>query len=90
MESIDRFFTEKVDSSKIDKTATIPEDVMTGLKDLGLFGLQIPSEHGGLALTNTAYARVIERICHDGSIAVTLLAHQVSLSPSFPLLSLSL
>lgn len=77
VESIDRFFAEKVDSSLIDKTSTIPPDVMNGLKELGLFGLQIPSEHGGLALTNTAYARVIERICLDGSIAVTLLAHQV-------------
>jgi len=50
---------------------------MKGLKDLGLFGLQIPTELGGLGLSNTAYARVIERICLDGSIAVTLLAHQV-------------
>ena len=43
---------------------------------LGLFGLQIPTELNGLGLSNTAYARVVERVCFDGSIAVTLLAHQ--------------
>ena len=45
-------------------------------QSLGLFGLQIPVELNGLGLSNTAYARVVERVCFDGSIAVTLLAHQ--------------
>jgi alkylation response protein AidB-like acyl-CoA dehydrogenase len=36
----------KVDSAKIDQDAKIPEDVMGGLKELGLFGLQIPEEYG--------------------------------------------
>ena len=35
-----------VDSDKIDRDASIPEDVMDGLKELGLFGLQIPEEYG--------------------------------------------
>ena len=36
----------KVDSGQIDKDAKIPNDVMEGLKELGLFGLQIPEEYG--------------------------------------------
>ena len=35
-----------VDSTKIDQDANIPEEVMKGLKELGLFGLQIPEEYG--------------------------------------------
>lgn len=35
-----------VDSAQIDKDAKIPEDVMRGLRDLGLFGLLIPEEYG--------------------------------------------
>ena len=35
-----------MDSDKIDRDASIPEDVMDGLKELGLFGLQIPEEYG--------------------------------------------
>ena len=30
----------------MDKTAKIPEEVMGGLKELGLFGLLIPEEYG--------------------------------------------
>ena len=76
VQPIGRFFDDQVDSSAIDREAKIPDTVMDGLKELGLFGLQIPEEHGGLGLSNSAYARVAEEVCRDGSIAVTLLAHQ--------------
>ncbi|XP_041047916.1 complex I assembly factor ACAD9, mitochondrial isoform X2 [Carcharodon carcharias] len=49
---------------------------MKGLKELGLFGQQIPVEYGGLGLSNTMYARIGEITSLDGSIAVTLAAHQ--------------
>ena len=49
---------------------------MDGLRELGLFGLQIPTELGGLGLSNTAYARVVEELVMDASVAVTLMAHQ--------------
>ena len=34
-----------VDSAQIDREASIPEEVLDGLKELGLFGLQIPEEY---------------------------------------------
>jgi len=34
----------------------IPLEVMNGLRDLGLWGLQVPPELGGLGLNNTGYA----------------------------------
>jgi alkylation response protein AidB-like acyl-CoA dehydrogenase len=34
-----------VDSAQIDRDATIPKEVLDGLKELGLFGLQIPEEY---------------------------------------------
>ena len=37
-----------MDSAQIDKDAKIPEDVLQGLRELGLFGLQIPEEYGGI------------------------------------------
>lgn len=40
---------------------------MNGLKELGLFGLQIPEEYGGLGLSNSSYARVVEEIVMDVS-----------------------
>uniref|UniRef100_A0A3B4U3Q8 Complex I assembly factor ACAD9, mitochondrial n=1 Tax=Seriola dumerili TaxID=41447 RepID=A0A3B4U3Q8_SERDU len=73
---VERFFNEEVDSAKIDHEAKIPPETLNGLKELGLFGIMIPEEYGGLGLSNTMYARLAEIISLDGSIAVTLAAHQ--------------
>uniref|UniRef100_A0A667ZPU9 Complex I assembly factor ACAD9, mitochondrial n=1 Tax=Myripristis murdjan TaxID=586833 RepID=A0A667ZPU9_9TELE len=73
---VEKFFNEDVDSKKIDHEAKIPPETLDGLKQLGLFGIQVPEEYGGLGLSNTMYARLGEIISLDGSIAVTLAAHQ--------------
>ncbi|XP_060691527.1 complex I assembly factor ACAD9, mitochondrial [Hemiscyllium ocellatum] len=73
---VEKFFNEEVDSKSIDIHARIPPETMKGLKELGLFGQQVPVEYGGLGLSNTMYARIGEITSLDGSIAVTLAAHQ--------------
>ncbi|XP_077385639.1 complex I assembly factor ACAD9, mitochondrial [Festucalex cinctus] len=73
---VEKFFNEEVDSAKIDREARIPTETLNGLKELGLFGIQIPEQYGGLGLSNTMYARLAEITSLDGSIAVTLAAHQ--------------
>ncbi|XP_054640650.1 complex I assembly factor ACAD9, mitochondrial [Dunckerocampus dactyliophorus] len=73
---VEKFFNEEVDSAKIDREASIPTETLDGIKELGLFGIQIPEQYGGLGLSNTMYARLAEIISLDGSIAVTLAAHQ--------------
>uniref|UniRef100_A0A8D0A8I7 Acyl-CoA dehydrogenase family, member 9 n=1 Tax=Sander lucioperca TaxID=283035 RepID=A0A8D0A8I7_SANLU len=73
---VEKFFNEEVDSAKIDREAKIPPETLNGLKELGLFGIMVPEEYGGLGLSNTMYARLAEITSLDGSIAVTLAAHQ--------------
>uniref|UniRef100_A0A9L0J1G8 Acyl-CoA dehydrogenase family member 9 n=1 Tax=Equus asinus TaxID=9793 RepID=A0A9L0J1G8_EQUAS len=73
---VEKFFTEEVDSQKIDQEGKIPHETLEKLKSLGLFGMQVPEEYGGLGLSNTMYARLGEIISLDASIAVTLAAHQ--------------
>ncbi|XP_015730212.1 complex I assembly factor ACAD9, mitochondrial [Coturnix japonica] len=73
---VEKFFAEEVDSRKIDLDAKIPPETLKGLRDLGLFGMMIPEEYGGLGLSHIMYARLGEIISLDGSIAVTLAAHQ--------------
>ncbi|XP_007948818.1 complex I assembly factor ACAD9, mitochondrial [Orycteropus afer afer] len=73
---VEKFFTEEVDSRKIDLEGKIPNETLEKLKRLGLFGIQVPEEYGGLGLSNTMYARLGEIIALDASIAVTLAAHQ--------------
>ncbi|MDI1447326.1 acyl-CoA dehydrogenase family protein [Polyangium sp. 6x1] len=77
LDSVRRFFAANVDSAKIDRDHEIPKEVMDGLRSLGLFGLQIPTDLGGIGLSTAAYARVMQEIGGiDASIAVTLGAHQ--------------
>ncbi len=77
LDSIRRFFAANVDSAKIDREHEIPPSVLAGLKELGLFGLQIGPEHGGIGLSTHSYLRVMQEVAsRDSSIAVTLGAHQ--------------
>src|ERR1700712_4034219 len=39
-----------------------PEAIVEGMKDLGLFGLMIPEEYGGLGESLLTYALVVEEI----------------------------
>jgi alkylation response protein AidB-like acyl-CoA dehydrogenase len=39
-----------------------PAEIVDKMKALGLFGCTIPQEHGGLGLSTTTYARIVERI----------------------------
>jgi alkylation response protein AidB-like acyl-CoA dehydrogenase len=41
---------------------TYPTEIVEGLKELGLFGLTIPEEHGGLGESLLTYALVVEEI----------------------------
>jgi acyl-CoA dehydrogenase family protein 9 len=77
LDSVRRFFAANVDSAKIDRDHAIGDSVIAGLKDLGLFGLLIPEAHGGIGLSVTGYARVMQEVAGlDASVAVTLGAHQ--------------
>jgi len=73
----DSFFTEEVDPLHNDQIADVPEDIMQQMKDLGLFGLQVPEELEGIGLNNTQYARMTEIVGkHDLGIGIVIGAHQ--------------
>ena len=77
VESVDRFLEGKdADFAKWDREAHQPEEFVQALRDLGLFGLIIPEEFGGLGLSNAAYARVLSQTSsHDSSTSLTIGAH---------------
>ncbi len=77
VEAIDRFLDEKKhDLKKWDRDAHQPEEFIQQLRELGLFGLIIPEEFGGLALSNAAYARILAQTSsHDSSVSLTIGAH---------------
>jgi acyl-CoA dehydrogenase family protein 9 len=74
-DTIDKYMA-GIDTRKLDRTGEFPNELLQSLRDMGLFGVIVPEEHGGLGLTNTGYARVMQQVASwDGSIAVTLGAH---------------
>jgi acyl-CoA dehydrogenase family protein 9 len=77
LESVRKFVDAHVDPAKIDSDHTISKEVLDGMKELGLFGMIIPQEHGGIGLSASSYARVMQEVAsYDASLAVTLGAHQ--------------
>lgn len=52
LETIERFVNETLRprEGEVAETDEIPDDLVQGMKDLGLFGLSIPEEYGGLGL----------------------------------------
>src|SRR5687767_12788405 len=72
-----RDFMERVDSEEIDRTGEIPESVVQELRDMGAFGIKIPSEYGGLGLSQMSYIRAMEMVTSkDGSLTALLSASQ--------------
>jgi acyl-CoA dehydrogenase family protein 9 len=77
IDAVDKFSQASIDSAKLDKEAKIPLEVLQGLAGLGLCGLGVEEEFGGLGLDTTLYARVFSQVAGvDGAIATTLGAHQ--------------
>jgi acyl-CoA dehydrogenase family protein 9 len=77
LDAIDQFLAPRhQDFKRWDRDAEQPEEFIQGLRDLGLFGLIIPEEHGGLGLSNAGYARVLSQSStHDSSVSLTIGAH---------------
>lgn len=61
---------------KWDREGDLPPAIIEEIKQMGLFGLIIPEEFGGLGLSTMAYSRVIQEISrYDGSVALTVGEH---------------
>ncbi|HSO30867.1 MAG TPA: acyl-CoA dehydrogenase family protein, partial [Labilithrix sp.] len=76
LEGFRRFAARSIDSARLDREEKIAPEVLSGLKALGLFGLNVPKAHGGAGLGMTAYARAIQEIASvDATLAMTLSAH---------------
>src|SRR5690242_169273 len=72
-----RDFLVTVDGGVIERDAKIPDEYVKGLADLGCFGMKIPSEYGGLNLSQVAYNRALMMVGSvHASLGVLLSAHQ--------------
>jgi acyl-CoA dehydrogenase family member 9 len=77
VDAIDQYLAPRhKDFKRWDREGEQPAEFIQGLRDLGLFGLIVPEEFGGLGLSNAGYARVLSQSSsHDSSVSLTIGAH---------------
>ena len=49
-------------ADKLDREDIVPHDLIDKMKDLGLFGITVPEEYGGLGLDYTTFAAIFEEL----------------------------
>ncbi|OQY26450.1 MAG: acyl-CoA dehydrogenase [Candidatus Cloacimonetes bacterium 4572_55] len=77
MVELDDYMKYEHPSIQIDQEQFIPQWVLKRLFDMGVMGMTIPEENGGLSLSITSYNQVLERIGRDcASTSVVVSAHQ--------------
>jgi len=77
VDAIDEFLgSKKKEIVDYDRKGEQPPEYIQALREMGLFGLIIGEEYGGLGLSNGAYARVLaQSSSHDSATSVTVGAH---------------
>lgn len=68
-----------IDPTAIDEAKEIPQSVLDGLAELGLFGLTIPEEFGGAGCGQWTYARLMEAVSQRCASTVTVLGAHLGL-----------
>ncbi|MDT0396011.1 MULTISPECIES: acyl-CoA dehydrogenase family protein [Streptomyces] len=71
------FCETKIDAARIERDALIPDEVITGLKELGALGMKIDTKYGGLGLTQVYYNKALALVgSASPAIGALLSAHQ--------------
>jgi acyl-CoA dehydrogenase family protein 9 len=74
---VQEFSDKQIDADSIDRQSSIPQGVIDGLGHLGVLGMTIPAEYGGLGMTQYAYCKTVELLARKcGSTALFVNAHQ--------------
>lgn len=77
---------DRVDPDQIDRDGEIPDEIIEELISIGAFGIKVPTEYGGLGLSQTNYLHAASLMgSHCANVTVLLSAHQ-SIGVSQPLL----
>lgn len=77
LQKLDAFMQKNLDPVAIDRGASIPDAVIRGLGELGILGMNVPKEFGGIEMSQHSYCRAVEAIAaRCGSTALLVNAHQ--------------
>jgi acyl-CoA dehydrogenase family protein 9 len=77
VDSVQKFAKDHVRAAEWDDQGAMPREILSYAAELGLMGLAVPEEFGGLGFKQGAYSRIFQELAGiDGALAVTLGAHQ--------------
>ncbi len=64
-ETVSRFVRERLVPAEdlVEETNEVPEEIVQEMRDMGLFGLSIPAEYGGLGLNMRQECEIIHELC---------------------------
>ncbi|WP_321490203.1 acyl-CoA dehydrogenase family protein [uncultured Hyphomonas sp.] len=64
-ETVRRFTRERLVpiEEQVAESDEVPEEIIQEMRDLGLFGLTVPQEHGGLGLTSPEEIEIVTELC---------------------------
>ncbi len=66
-----------LDLARIDAEKRMPPEFLQAFREMGLFGLIIPTEYGGIGLSNSGYTQMMAELSRvEPSICATIGAHQ--------------
>jgi alkylation response protein AidB-like acyl-CoA dehydrogenase len=70
-------YCETLDGLLIERQARIPDEYLEGLAELGVFGIKIPTEYGGLGLSTSYYGEALMLVASvHPSLSALVSAHQ--------------
>src|SRR6266704_993002 len=77
LKQLETLLRDKVDADEIDRTGEIPQPVIDELADIGAFAIKVPTQYGGLGLSQTNYCRAAMLLGgYCGNLTALLSAHQ--------------
>lgn len=75
-ERLHQLLLKRVDPEQIDREGEISDDVISTLREIGAFGIKIPSAYGGLGFSQSEYHSIATLLgSHDASTTVLVSAH---------------
>ena len=65
-EQLERYVRERLIPAEKDMIEhdKVPEDILSEMKEMGLFGLSVPEDHGGAGLNMTQYAKIVKTMSY--------------------------
>ena len=77
LQRLEKILHEQVDPDAIDRTGEIPDDVIKSLAGIGAFAIKVPTQYGGLGLSQTNYCRAAMLLGgYCGNLTALISAHQ--------------